>query len=454
MPPIEFLYLAAVFVVAIIGFTLLKRPLYECMLVAFIVLVVITGSWAQTWDFIWKGMKDSSLYVIIVFIISASLLAKTTVIDDFIAIILGIFGRLRGGAGFVAIIGSTYMGSLSGSGPGNVATTGVFTIPAMKRSGFPAHLAANVEAHSSTMGNMIPPAGMIATAFAILDGMYPEKYTISQYWLLLWAVALWFILQRIITLYFMCRYYKVEPMKKEDIPNLGKALKNGWKAIFLPIIVFLPFILTSKCEAWFKGRLGAGLSSLNSSLLLFIPALIVIVAILLSDKKTKQKMTLAEMYREIRDGLLKVVPTASLVLFAYFVSNVLVTLGIEAAIGEYIASLNMSLFALALILPLFTAILGMLIPGSTQVKIFGGIIITVIAAAGGNPMLACAMLPCICGAMHGVTPPYCACVYTGMGIAEAELKPTLLNCMVWIGLHYLLSVVVMMGWLPLFGLIS
>ena len=452
--PIEFLYLAAVFVVAIIGFTILKRPLYECMLAAFIVLVAITWSWTDIWNFIWKGMKDSSLYVIIVFIISASLLSKTTVIDDFIAIILAIFGRLRGGAGFVAIIGSTYMGSLSGSGPGNVATTGVFTIPAMKRSGFPAHLAANVEAHSSTMGNMIPPAGMIATAFSILDKMYPETYTISQYWFLLWGIAIWFILQRILTLYFMCRYYKVEPMRKEDIPSLRKSLRNGWKAIFLPIIVFLPFILTSKFETWFKGRLGAGSSSLTSSLLLFIPALIVIVAIALSDRQTKKKMTLPEMYREIRDGLLKVVPTAALVLFAYFVSNVLVTLGIEQAIGDYIASLNMSRLALCLLLPLFTAILGMLIPGSTQVKIFGGIIITIIAAAGGNPMLACGMLPCICGAMHGVTPPYCACVYTGMGIAEAELKPTLLNCMVWIGLHYVLSVIVMMGWLPLMGLIA
>ena len=130
------------------------------------------------------------------------------------------------------------------------------------------------------------------------------------------------------------------------------------------------------------------------------------------------------------------------------------TLGIEAAIGEYIASLNMSLFALALIIPLFTAILGMLIPGSTQVKIFGGIIITIITAAGGNPMLACGMLPRICGAMHGVTPPYCACVYTGMGIAEAELKPTLINCMWWIALHYILSVIATMGWLPLMGLIT
>lgn len=135
--PIGFLYLGIVFAVAIIGFSVIKRPLYECMLAAFVVLLFCTGTWPSVGMIIWDALTEPSLYVIIVFVVSAALLAKTTVIDDCIAIILSVFGRLRGGAGFVAIIGSTYMGSLSGSGPGNVATTGVFTIPAMKRSGFP-----------------------------------------------------------------------------------------------------------------------------------------------------------------------------------------------------------------------------------------------------------------------------------------------------------------------------
>lgn len=452
--PTAFLYLGVVFLVAIIGFTVLKRPLYECMLAAFIILVAVTGTWTSTGTFMWDAITESSLYVIIVFVISASLLSQTTIIDDFIAIVLSVFGRLTGGAGYVAIIGSTYMGSLSGSGPGNVATTGVFTIPAMKRSGFPPALAANVEAHSSTMGNMIPPAGMIATAFAILDKMYPGKYTISQYWLLLWGIALWFILQRIVTMYAMCKYYKVKPMAKEDIPSFKESVKHGWKAIFLPITVFLPFLLTSKFEDFFTERLGSGSSSFTNSILLFIPALIVVVAIALSDKETKKKMSMSSMTKSITDGMIKVVPTAALVLFAYFVSNVLETLGIEEEIGVFISGLNMNKLALALILPLFTAVLGMLIPGSTQVKIFGGIIITILAGAGVDPLLACGMLPCICGAMHGVTPPYCACVYTGMGIAEAELGPTLKNCAWWIIFHYLLAVVVIMGWLPLIGMIA
>ena len=450
--PIEFLYLGVVFLVAIIGFSVLKRPLYECMLVAFIVLMTVTGTWSEVGIFIWDAMTESSLYVIIVFVISASLLSKTTVIDDCIAIILSVFGRLRGGAGFVAIIGSTYMGSLSGSGPGNVATTGVFTIPAMIKSGFPRHLAANVEAHASTMGNMIPPAGMIAIAFSALDNLYPNTYTMSQYWMLLWGVAAWFVLQRIVTLYFMCRYYKVEPMKKEDIPSFRNSVKNGWKAIFLPIIVFLPFYLTNNYERFFVSRLGAGASAFTSSILLFIPSLIVICGILLSGKITIKKMSLKYCYESVCKGMMGVVPTSALVMFAYFVSNVFESINVEVAIGEYINSFDMPLLALALILPLFTAILGMLIPGSTQVKIFGGIIISSIASAGGNPMLAAAMLPCICGAMHGVTPPYCACVYTGMGIAQAELKPTLANCMVWIFIHYVLSVIVTLGIIPLYGL--
>ncbi|MBP3634367.1 MAG: TRAP transporter large permease subunit [Oscillospiraceae bacterium] len=453
--PVELWYLVAVFVVAIIGFSVLKRPLYECMFAAFVVLVAITGTWANMGRYIWDALKEPTLYVIFVFIISAALLSKTSVIDDCIAIILSIFGRVRGGAGFVAIICSSYMGSLSGSGPGNVATTGVFTIPAMIRSGFPPHLAANVEAHSSTMGNMIPPAGMIAIAFAALDTLYPDTYTMSQYWLCLWGVALWFILQRILTLYFMCRYYKVQPMCKEDIPSLKQSLRHGWKAIFLPIIVFLPFLLTSKFDAFFVSRLGeAGAKALNSSLLLFIPSLIVICGVLLSGKQTVKTMTLPVMGRSIREGMLKVVPTAALVLFAYFISNVFEDLNVEVAIGQLISSLNMSRLALCLLLPLFTAILGMLLPGSTQVKIFGGIIISIMASAGGNPMLAAAMLPCICGAMHGVTPPYCACVYTGMGIAQSELKPTLINCIIWVVIHYILSVIIMMELLPIWGLVG
>jgi TRAP-type uncharacterized transport system fused permease subunit len=462
--PIEFLYLVLVFAIVIFFFTVLKRPLHEGMLIAFLALVCVTGKWSSMGTYIWNAITKPEMYVIIVFVVSASLLSKTSVIDDCVALILSIFGRLRGGAGYVALIGSTYMGSLSGSGPGNVATTGVFTIPAMKKSKFPPHLAANVEAHASTMGNMIPPAGMIAVAFGHLSAMYPDKYTMSQFWIVLWAIAVWFIIQRIITLYCMCRFYKVEPMKKEDIPSFKQTLKKGWRAIFLPIIVFVPFLMTSIFDTFFESRLNVvdefgkvvvnGTKSFNDSIILIIPAAIVIFGVLLSGKDTIKKMTPKFMLEATCKGMKSVVPTSMLVMAAYFVSNALADTEINAKLAELFTRMNMPLWALAIILPLFTAILGMLLPGSTQVTMFGGTIITIIALAGGSPLLAAAMLPCICGAMHGVTPPYCACVYTAMGIAQSESKPTLLNCAVWISLHYALSVIMILcGQFLLFGLV-
>ena len=74
--PIEFSYLAVVFVVCIIWFSVLKRPLYEAMLMAFIAIVamasLITGefSLAVVWGYIWDAMTTPSLYVIFVFILS------------------------------------------------------------------------------------------------------------------------------------------------------------------------------------------------------------------------------------------------------------------------------------------------------------------------------------------------------------------------------------------------
>ncbi len=459
--PLELIYLLVIFVVCIFWFFAFKRPLYEAMLMAFIAIVltvvIVTGEFSLTaiGGYIWDAMTTSSLYVIFAFILSASLLSKTSVIDDCIAIILSIFGRFRGGAGFVAIIGSAYMGSLSGSGPGNVATTGVFTIPAMKKSGFPSHLAANVEAHASTMGNMIPPAGMVAIAFDHLSkSEWGQSFTIAQFWIVLWGIALWFILQRILTMYFMCRYYKVKPMNKEDIPLFRDSLKRGWRAIFLPITVFLPFLLNSLYEDYIVKQLGAKTTSISNSILLLIPSLIVVVGLLLSDKQSKARMTPKKIIGYIENGMTKLVPTAALVLFAYFVSNVLETLGVEQAIGAFIQDMHLPKLALVLLVPLFTALLGMLLPGSTQVKIFGGIIIGILASVGVEPILSAAMLLSICGAMHGVTPPYCACVYTAMGIAESEFKPTMINCLIWCLIHYILSIVVLLGFIPILGMVS
>ena len=90
----------------------------------------------------------------------------------FIDLAIRAAGRATGGTAKAAIIGSSLMGSISGSAVANVVSTGVFTIPLMKRTGVPAHRAAGIEAIASTGGQLMPPImGVAAFIMAELLGM-------------------------------------------------------------------------------------------------------------------------------------------------------------------------------------------------------------------------------------------------------------------------------------------
>ena len=447
--PVEIWYVIALLGIISITFLVLKRPIYESMFYGYILMVILTGEYKNFFTYITKTTTDTLFYAIIAFLVLAKILDFTKAVDSVVNVIIALLGRFRGGAGFTAVIGSTFMGALSGSGAGNVATTGVFTIPAMKKSGFPAHLAANIESACSTMGNMIPPAGVIVTALACYNEYSGAEMSQSTFWIAMWGVAIWFILQRLVTVYVFCRIYKVQPMKKEDIPDLKENLKNGWKNLCLPVIILLPFVLDFFLkESFFKVRLGAGASNFSSSLLLFTPGIAAIYALIVNRKQYK----VSELVENIKNSVSGIVPVGATIFFAYCISNLFSATSIGTKIGEYIQSWNLSLVAIAFLVPLITAVLGMVLPGSAQTKIFGTTIIAIFASAGGNPLLAAVMLPVITGAMEGMTPPLALCMYTAMGIAGSKLKETTINCLIWVGLHYLLAVVCLLGLLPIMGI--
>lgn len=447
--PIEVLFIFALLVLICFVFLVLKRPIYECMFYGYILMVILTGEYKNFFKYIGQTAGDTLFYAIIAFLVLAKILDATHAVDTVVDLITSIFGRFRGGAGLTAIIGSTFMGALSGSGAGNVATTGVFTIPAMKKSGFPAHLAANVECASSTMGNMIPPAGVIVAALACYNEYSGADMAQSTFWIAMWGVALWFVLQRIVTLFVFCKIYNVEPMAKEDIPNFLSTLKKGWKSLLLPVIILLPFVLDYFLkDNFFVNRLGDGSSNLSSSLLLFTPGIAAVYALLTSEKK----LSVQEIANTIEKSVSGIVPVGMTIFFAYCISNLFSATNVGTVIGEYIQGWNLSIVVLAFIIPLITAILGMVLPGSAQTKIFGTTIIAVFAAAGGNPLLAAIMLPVITGAMEGMTPPLALCMYTAMGIAQSDMKKTTYNCLIWVLIHYLMSVLCLLGVLPILGL--
>ncbi len=447
--PIEVWYIVALLAAICVTFLFFKRPIYECMFYGYVLMVIMSGQYQNFFTYIGKTSTDTLFYSIIAFLVLAKILDATHAINSVVNVIISVFGRFRGGAAYTAVIGSTFMGALSGSGAGNVATTGVFTIPAMKKSGVPAHLAANIESACSTMGNMIPPAGVILTALACYNEFSGAEMSQSSFWIACWGVAIWFILQRLVTVFLFCRYYKVKPMAKEDMPSLKDSLKKGWKNLLLPVIILAPFVLDFFFKTtFFKSRLGDGASNMSSCLLLFTPGVAAAYAIVVNRKNFKVEELVGTMKKSVSG----IVPVGATIFFAYCISNLFASTNIGNAIGEYIKAMNLPVVALAFIIPLITAILGMVLPGSAQTKIFGTTIIAILAAAGVNPLLAAVMLPVITGAMEGMTPPLALCMYTAMGIAGSRMKETTLNCLIWVLLHYLLAVVCLLGLLPIMGI--
>ena len=195
----EVLYIIVLLAVICAAFLLCKRPIYECMFYGYLAMIIMAGDYQNFFTYIVTTSKDTLFYSIIAFLVLAKILDATKAVDSVVNLLTALLGRFRGGAAFISVIGSTFMGALSGSGAGNVATTGVFTIPAMKKSGLPAHLAANIESAASTMGNMIPPSGVILAALACYNEFSGAEMSQSTFWLSMWGVAIWFILQRIIT---------------------------------------------------------------------------------------------------------------------------------------------------------------------------------------------------------------------------------------------------------------
>ena len=109
--------------------------------------------------------RISSTYVFL-FIIFGAFLLRSGAGDFVINLARAVAGRLVGGPGIVAVIASGLTGTISGSAVANTASTGVITIPLMKKAGFPAKFAGGVEAAASTGGQLMPPI-MGAGAFVM-----------------------------------------------------------------------------------------------------------------------------------------------------------------------------------------------------------------------------------------------------------------------------------------------
>lgn len=151
----------------------------------------------------------------------------------FLDLAFALLGRRRGGPAKVAIFASGLMGSMSGSVITNVLTTGVMSIPAMKKVGFRATYAGGVEACASTGGVLMPPV-MGATAFVMatfLEIPYSTIVVAAAFPSFLYYLGLFLQIDA-----YSARY-GLKGLEAHEVPRVGQVLRDGWYFVFVFVLL-------------------------------------------------------------------------------------------------------------------------------------------------------------------------------------------------------------------------
>ncbi|WP_167645641.1 TRAP transporter permease [Mameliella alba] len=184
--------------------------------------------------------------LIIGFLIFGAALQRTGAGAFFMDLSFALLGRVRGGPAKVSIFSSGLMGSMSGSVITNVLTTGVMTIPAMKRIGIRGTFAAGVETCASTGGTLMPPV-MGATAFVMASIMNVPYANIALAAIIPSALYFFGLFVQIDS---MAAKENLSGMKEEDLPKLGKTIKEGWYYIFaFAVLIYMLLVLRREALA-------------------------------------------------------------------------------------------------------------------------------------------------------------------------------------------------------------
>ena len=281
--------------------------------------------------------RISSTYVFL-FIIFGAFLLRSGAGEFVINLARAVAGRLVGGPGIVAVIASGLTGTISGSAVANTASTGVITIPLMKRAGFQPKFAGGVEAAASTGGQLMPPI-MGAGAFVM------ASFTQIPYETIVAVAALPALLYFLSVAFFVrieARRNNLPPLPDEG-QTLGSAFREGGASFCLPIALLI-------------GLLIAGFTPTYA-------AVFGILAVIASSWLTKNPMGPKAVFEAFVMGTKNMVLTAILLCSVGLIVNVIATAGIGNTFSLMIAGWAGGNILVAIILiALASLILGMGLP--------------------------------------------------------------------------------------------
>ena len=310
-------------------------------------------------------------------------------------------GRYRGGPAKVSVVSSALFGTVSGSAVANVVVDGAITIPLMKSTGFPSHLAAAIEAVASNGGQITPPV-MGAAAFLMAEFL---NIPYGQIALAASIPA---------ALYYLALFTQIDleaakrgllGLPREQIPKFRGVIRLGWVFLFpLSILVY-----TLMIENWEAGKAGMvaviGVFAVGALQKQTRPSFKKIVAALEETGKTLLDIAVITALAGIVIGALHLSG------FTFKISLLLVTLS------------GNNIYLLLLITALGCLFLGLPLP-TTVVYITLAVLAAPALIQLGIPPLAAHLFLFYFGMVSLITPPDCLPVYIAATIARANFWQT------------------------------
>jgi len=340
-------------------------------------------------------IEVSSTFLII-FVILASVLERSGLGKLFNDVALGLGGRMTGGPAKVAVVASALIGTISGSAASNVATTGAFTIPLMKKVGYKPHFAGAVEAAASTGGQIMPPI-MGSAAFIMAEFLGMKYISIAAAAII---PAMLYFASVFFQIDLRARSLGLKGLAKEDLPNVKSTVFRYGHMIF-PMIVLVYLMIEGRTP-------------------LYAAFYTVLFTVILSwvRKETRIDLKAAKdvAVNSARSSLSIGVAMAN----AGFIIAVLAMTGIGAILADNIVMLSQGRLIIALVLCMIVAIiLGMGLPTSACYVIAASITVPILTKMGVAPFQA-HFFVFYYACLSTITPPVALAAYVGAGLAGAK----------------------------------
>lgn len=334
---------------------------------------------------------------VFLFVLFASFLGATGADIIFRDLAIALAGKKRGGPAKMAVLASTFFGTISGSCVANVVSTGAFTIPLMKSEKYEKKFAGAVEAVASTGGQIMPPI-MGAAAFVLSD-IAGVPYSTVCFAALLPALMYYTCLLKMVDLEAVKCGHK--GINKDEIPDFKEVAKKGFK-LFIPVIVLL-YLLLIRLETPMKSA---------------IWAIITIIICGFLDKN--DRLT----FSRLINGFYNAGRSAAQVIAACSTSGLVIGMfaltGLGLKFSSTIVAFGGDNVLISLVLSMFVCIvLGMGLPTTAAYIICATAISPALIKIGIQPIAAHLFLlyfSCI----SAITPPVAVASYAAAGIAEED----------------------------------